>query len=94
MGITNWLLSGVARELILINQKLIQMEGIMDQERAALDALVTALNAHFTTVETAVAKILELLAAQVEPDVDNSAEIAAIAGQIQASTDAIKAVLP
>jgi hypothetical protein len=71
------------------------MEVTMDQERAALDALKAALDDHVTKVDEACTKIIELLTAPVaDPDVDNSAEIAALAGQIQASTNSIKATLP
>jgi hypothetical protein len=67
----------------------------MDQERLALDALKAALDAHVTKVDEACAKIIELInLPAADPDVDNSAEIAALAGQIMASTDGIKAALP
>jgi len=94
MSIVTWLLSGVSRELAVINLKLDRTEVKMDQERVALDALTAALTTHFTAVDAGIAEILRLVNLPTDPDVDNSAEIAAIAGQIQASTDAIKAVLP
>ncbi len=63
----------------------------MDQERIALDVLTAALNDHFVQVDAACKKIIDLINSQpppADPDVDNSAEIAALAGQIQAATDA------
>lgn len=90
MSLLNWLFIGIYTQLD-------RMEAKMDQERAAIDQLTTVLNTHFETVSQACAKIIELINAQpppADPDVDNSAEIAALAGQIQASTDQIKATLP
>jgi len=88
VNLLNWLFRGVYTQLD-------RMEDKMDQERAALDALKAALDAHVTKVDEACAKIIELInTVPDDPDVDNSAEIAALAGQIQASTGAIKAVLP
>ena len=88
MNLLNWLFQGVYTQLD-------RMEATMDQERLALDALKASLDTHFTTVSEACAKIIELInTPAADPDVDNSAEIAALAGQIQASTDEIKAALP
>jgi len=88
MNLLNWLFEGVYTQLDRMEEK-------MDQERAALDALKAALDTHFTTVSEACAKIIELInTPPTDPDVDNSAEIAMLAGQIQASTDEIKLALP
>ena len=84
MNLLGWLFDGLYTQLD-------RMEVKMDQERLALDALTAALNAHCTVVDAAIQKIKDLIAAQVDPDVDNSAEIAALAGQIQAATDTLKA---
>jgi len=67
------------------------MEAKMDQERQALDGLVASLNEHFAAVEAALARIIELTDTV---DEDSSAEIATIAGQVQESTEKIKAALP
>jgi len=88
VNLFNWLFQGVYTQLD-------RMEATMDQERLALDALKAALDAHVTKVDEACAKIIELInLPAADPDVDNSAEIAALAGQIMASTDGIKAALP
>lgn len=68
----------------------------MDQERIALDALTAAIGDHFVQVDAACKKIIDLINSQpppADPDVDNSAEIASLAGQIQAATDALKATV-
>ena len=88
MTLLGWLFNGIYTQLD-------RMEVKMDQERAALDALKAALDAHVAKVDEACAKIIELInLPPADPDVDNSAEIAALAGQIQAATDGIKAALP
>ena len=73
-----------------INHQLKRLERKMDQERQALDLLTEKLTEHFGTVVEALAKIIELAANQ---DEDSSPEIAAIAAEVQASTEAIRAVL-
>lgn len=90
MSATTVVVAMVVLVIIGIAHRVKRLEKRMDQERQALDALVVKLDEHFVTVTAALDKIIALAA---DVDVDNSAEIGEIAARVNASTEAIKAVL-
>lgn len=80
----------ILRKVVRNHYLLRKVKKAMDQEREAIDNLTVALTEHFVTVDSALAKIIELAGMM---DVDNSEEIAAIATEVQASTVKINEIL-